>query len=205
MHRTPQTPSLDTDASPKLLVFLAFRESVSFVLMALDLEMSTKSVDVLWMVNYLECHNLTPYFDSPGMSVSWWSWYPHCFIPGLRRTPAVTQGPLPDKEPVWCSLNQVVSPLNVSMSARLEAERRVERSKGRGYSEGREEKRHVKWSILFFTKSLRAIVYMVWLGRGLGWGIRESDAQNLVTLPFLGVRTFRDKGSLSVLQENRRI
>lgn len=128
----------------KLLVFLAFRESVSFVLMALDLEMSTKSVDVLWVVNHLECYNLTPYFDSPGMSVSQWSWYPHCFIPGLRRTPSVTQGPLPDKEPVWCSLHQVVRPLNVSMSARLEAERRVVWSKGRGYSEGREEKRNVK-------------------------------------------------------------
>lgn len=117
---------------------------MSFVLTALDLEMSAKSVGVLRMVNYLEGHNLTPCFDSPGMSVSWWSRYPHCFIPGLRRTPSVTQGPLPDKEPVWCSLNQVVSPLNVSMSARLEAERRVERSKGRIYSEGREEKRHVK-------------------------------------------------------------
>lgn len=45
----------------KLLVFLAFRESVSFVLMALDLEMSTReSVDVLWAVNHLECYNLTP-------------------------------------------------------------------------------------------------------------------------------------------------
>ena len=46
---------------------------MSFVLMTLDLEMRTKSVDVFWMVNYLECHSLSLYFDSPGMSVSRWS------------------------------------------------------------------------------------------------------------------------------------
>ena len=96
------------------------------MLVTLDSEIRTKSVKVLWIVNYLVCPNLAPYFDSTGMSVSWWFWYPHYFISGLRRTPSMTQGPFPDREPVWCSSNQVANPRNVFPSAKLEVERRVE-------------------------------------------------------------------------------
>lgn len=40
------------------------------MLATLDLEIRTKSAKVLWIVNYLMCPNLAPYFDSIGMSVS---------------------------------------------------------------------------------------------------------------------------------------
>lgn len=71
MHHTPQTPLMEKDARFQAVDLSSIqRICESFVLATLDLEIRTKSAKVLWIVNYLMCPNLAPYFDSIGMSVS---------------------------------------------------------------------------------------------------------------------------------------
>lgn len=103
----------------------------------------------------------------------------------------MTQGPFPDREPVWCSSNQVANPWNVFPSAKLEVERRVERSEVREWP--RKKSRRETWEHLVlplvpvschFHREISMCSRHLKLGRGFGSGIKEMQCTEPCNITF---------------------